>query len=249
MVVSGIKKSNSKYADYLIDSKYAFLIIFFIACILIFFSYFLFNAGSLHFHPNFLSDQINYVNTTRNLVNYGHFIIPGQFQGTGTGILPGLIFQDNTRLYMPGYYIFSAIFYKIFGQKGCAFILPNIIAYLISIVLIYIFVIKNYSRDAALLSMVLFVFFPLNIFFSLTAMSEMSIMLFFFITFNLAVRLRNKFELFFLPVLITLACLFRQTGLFLLIPIVGFLLDRGRLKQFWKIPLIVISSLILFFFS
>src|ERR1700722_1186401 len=100
------------------SSKASFLTVIGLPLLLMTVFYYLFDAGNIHFVPSFLNDQINYITVTRHLVDFGHFIIPNQYQGIGSIIVPDFLKLKTTRLYMPGYYLYSAIFYKLMGSKG-----------------------------------------------------------------------------------------------------------------------------------
>lgn len=195
------------------------------AFVAIVFFYFLFNAKILHFLPTYLNDQISYIQAARHLIDYGRFSYPPFFPATGTLVYPGLLSVDNAHLYMPGFFILLAVSYKLFGVSPFTSILPNIVCYLLSSGLIFYLAKKLYSSSVAILATVFFIFFPFNILYSLTAMSEMPLVFLSLSIMSLIVVTPQKFKLFILP-MVLLAYLFRQTEIFLLIPIIAYLFDQ-----------------------
>ena len=216
------------------------LIVFCLPLLLMTAFYYLFNAGNIHFVPSFLNDQINYITVTRHLVDFGHFIIPNQYQGIGTIIVPDFLKLKTTRLYMPGYYLYSAIFYKLLGSKGFIYVLPNILAYFFSAGLIFFIAKRLYEVQTALLSTLLFIFFPLNILFALTAMSEMTLVFIGLLTFATLILLPMKLKSYAIPLLIAVVYLFKQNEILLIIPMLAYLYDQQKVS--WKKLLFILFA-------
>ncbi len=221
-----------------------FFIIMGFSLILILFFFFFFDANNLHFVPPFLNDQMGYISVARHLIDYGHFILEGKFQGIGSMVMPGLLNETNSRLYMPGFYIFLSISYWAFGDHSYSFILPSMISYLGTIALIYIVVKKLYDLKTAILSSLIFMFFPFNLLFATLAMSEMTVVFFSFLSFTIVIFLPSKIRPFLIPLLIIIPYLFRQTSCYLLIPILAYLYDEKNINKVWQMLLIVIASAI-----
>lgn len=202
----------------------------------------------LHFIPPYLNDQTSFISVARHLVDYGHFILKDQYQGIGNIIMPGLLNTENTRLYMPGYYLVLALFYWLLGYSDLTFILPSMMAYLGTTALIFFLAKKLYGRNIALISSFLFIFFPLNILFAFNAMSEMNVVFFSLLTFVIIVLLPKNFRPFLTPFLLALPYLFRQTGMLLLIPVLAYLYDEKTPGKLWGLLIIAVSSLGIFHF-
>ena len=114
----------------------------------------LMNAGTLNASAlgTTMNDQAGYLSVAR------HFAESGMLESDL--IYPSTLNQNASRnyLYMPGYYIFLGLSMKLFG--GEAFLLPGYLAFVVSVVCIYLISTRLYDRKVGLIAAVLFCVFP-----------------------------------------------------------------------------------------
>ena len=115
-----------------------------------------------------INDQAAYVLNARNIAEHGRF--------TGNVIYTSTLAQDyppGRTLYMPGYATVLAAFFWVFGSAAPAVaFLPSMLAYLTSVVCVYLLAVRFASPVAARLAACLFAFFPPNLLFAYLAMTE-----------------------------------------------------------------------------
>lgn len=219
-------------------------VLFVLSCTLIVAFYFIYNASVIHLQPIYFSDQLGYITGARHIADYGHFILHGHFPGTGSTVLPGMGHTPYARIYMPGYYLILAAFYKLFGFCALSTIGPNIVSYLLSVILVYVISAKIYDHKAANLATLLFILLPMNLSYSMTALIEPTYTLVCLSAFTLFIFLPNKSRLAAIPILLGLLYLFRQTSLALLFPMIAYAYDTQSIKKHWQTLLVIIITFV-----
>lgn len=206
---------------------------------------FMFDINHVIYLAGSLGDQLNYVNVSRNLVNYGHFIIHGQFEGSGNIIIPGLLTSEGTRLYFPGFYLILAGFFKLFGYSPAKAILPNIMMYISGTLLTFFIGKKLYSEKIGFWSAVIFFLLPLNTFTAFTCMGDIALPFMALLMFALFLMTPQKYRALCIPFMVGAVFIFRQTGLFFLIPLLGYYADQNQKNHWWHFVLLIASTIIL----
>jgi hypothetical protein len=119
---------------------------------------------------------------------------------------------------MPGHYVVLAASYRLFGFGAVQSILPSMLAYVIASVCVFFAFLKLYGRNFATAAALLFVSFPPNIAFGLTAMSEMTLLAAAATALAIFVHVPPRWKVVVGPCLLILPLLFRETAVLLAIP-------------------------------
>lgn len=168
-----------------------------------------------------LNDQVGYISVARNLVDTG--------QMHSNVVYPSFLGQSASKdyLYMPGHYLALAAAFRVFGAGPIQSLLPSMLAYIAASVALFTGVLRTHGRRQALAASLLFVFFPANIVYALTAMSEMTLVAAAAVAFAIFVHLPTRMRPWFGPCLLLLPLLFRETGLAVAIPMAAIMFLRG----------------------
>jgi hypothetical protein len=186
---------------------------------------------------NSLNDQVGYIGVARNFLDSGHL--------HSTLIYPSLLGQlaQKDYLYMPGDYLALAAAYALFGFGAIQSVLPSMLAYVVASVALFFGVLELYGRDIATLAALLFVLFPANIVYALTAMPEMMVVCAAVIAFAIFVYLPFTLKVALGPGLLVLPLLFRETGVAIALIFAALVLfDHRRLRP-WAALLFAVGSL------
>ena len=159
-----------------------------------------------------LNDQVGYIAAARNLVDTGHL--------QSHLIYPSLLTQaaDKSYLYMPGYYLALALTYIVFGFGAVQSALPSMVAYVVAGIALFLSALRLYGRDTATIATLLFLFFPANIVFAVTAMAEMTLIAAALVAFAIFVHLPFTWRVGLGPLLLVLPLMVRETGIVIAIP-------------------------------
>lgn len=171
------------------------------------------------------NDAAGYISMARAYFDTGHFI--------SNLIYPSLINTPFTRLYMPGYYMVLATSYHLLGVSIYSSILPSIFSYMISGILIYAIGKKIYNDSVAIFAALIFLLNPLVILLALSAMSELTTIAICLLAFYVFLMMPGKLRYFIFPVLISLAFIFKQTTIFIAIPMLAIGVQKNSNKWFW----------------
>jgi len=185
-----------------------------------------------------LNDQIAYINVARNLLANGTL--------QSNTVLPATLWQHTTRdaLYMPGHPASIALSYKLFGFGAFQSILPSLISYLIAMLAVYFIAARFYEPLAGVAASLMFGLFPPVIFFSFTAMSEMTFIALFTVALAVCFYLPRRLQVWLSPLLLVAPFVFRETASFVAVPLgLYFWLDRRA--KLWQSLLFVVLSVIL----
>lgn len=207
--------------------------------------YVTYDAGTTHFLPDLLFDQISYISQARHLSDYGHIILHGKFEGMGTTIFPSLLLEGKTRLHMPGFIAMLAISFKVFGFSGFSAILPNMLSFLGTTLLLFYVGNRLYSQSAGIWAAFIFLVIPVFHLFALSALMEMSVTFVCFAAFALLLHIPSRWRAISIPLLIGATYLFRQPSVLLLIPMLAFYYDQTEQKKIWHFVAIIASTLLL----
>lgn len=207
--------------------------------------FFVYNANTLHFIPAYLNDQIGFIGAARHLVDFGHLLDPGHYEGTGSSIIPALLRSTHTRLYMPGMYLLLAASYKLFGVSAFSSILPDLAAYILSAVALYYIGRRLYSREVGLWSAVLFLLMPLNIFHAYNVVLEMPLVLVALSVFLAFITLPARWRVWSIPALLSVTILFRESLILMLIPMVAYQYDDNSDTRWWQVALVTLMTFVM----
>ena len=116
----------------------------------------------------FLIDQVDYVTGARTLLRTGSW--------DSSLIFPSLAGQPYTRnsYYLPGHFLLLAASYLCFGYGTVQSILPCVVSFVLTPPLIYLAARRLWDRRSGWLAAVVFWMVPFHVFFSLTAMCELT---------------------------------------------------------------------------
>jgi hypothetical protein len=153
-----------------------------------------------------LNDQVGYISVAR------HWLDEGKLDSSI--IYPSLLEQKLQRnsLYMPGFYAELALTFRVIGYSALTARIPALINFLLACAFVYWIALRMYGQKAAINSVALFAFFPLNLFYAFTAMAEMPLVVAALAAFSLFLILPEKFQ-WLGSLALALPILFRETGI------------------------------------
>ena len=172
------------------------------------------------------NDQVAYVDAARHLLYEGRLT---------TGIMyPSTLKQDYSHNYMygPGYATVVAASIWLFGDGVYQVIFPNILAYLISVILVFLIGSRLTTQTTGIFSALIFALFPANVVYATSAMSELTFLCIALLAFYLFLRLPADKRFYIGPLLLIFPFLFRETVCFLVIPMAFVILGsyQNRLQ-------------------
>lgn len=191
-----------------------------------------FNRGLLkHFTFFEMSDQINYLTTARNFLEHGRL--------DSSLIYIGALNQPYTKntLYMPGYPLILALIFRLFGYGVIQALLPSLLGYVAGAGLTFLIAWEIIGRKTAWLSAIFFLFFPLNLLFAFTAMTEIPFLATGLAAFYIFIHLKPGWRWSVGPFLLAVVFLIRETGALLVILMAGYML-LADWKKYWKETLV-----------
>ena len=186
------------------------------------------DLSRLHLGLLSFNDQVGYVAIARRLLDEGSL--------NASIIYPSTLLQGASRdyLYMPGHYFVLAASYFLFGFGAWQSLLPNLAAYALSALGVYLIAQRLYDRNVGLTAAILFLLFPPNIVYAFSAMSEMTRLAASVLAVGVFVYLPPRWRFWSGPWLLAIPVFFRETELSLL-PLMALLLNdqplRARLGQ------------------
>lgn len=186
-----------------------------------------------------LNDQMAYTNTARSLVAKGTL--------QSNTILPATLWQKTTSdvLYMPGHPAAIAVSYKVFGIGPFQSILPSLVSYLIAMLAIYLIGARCYSPVVGLVASLLFALFPPALFFTYTAMAELTLVAAFTSAVCACVYLPHRLRPWLGPFCLAVPFLFRESAALMALPLgLYFWLER-RDQLAWRSLVFVALSVVL----
>jgi len=195
------------------------------------------DTGELHLYGA-LNDQISYINMARSLAD--------KHELRTYVVLPATLWRKNVSdvLYMPGHSATLAVVYKLFGVGPFQSILPSLISYLVAMVAIYLIGLRLYGMWAGLVAAFLLAVLPAAIFFSFTAMSELTFVAAFTAAVAGCLYLPPRLRPWLGPFLIALPFLFRETAAFAVIPL-GLFFWLERREKRWRAVVFVALAVVL----
>ena len=186
-----------------------------------------------------LSDQIGYVTTARNIAEQGKY--------ESNVYYPGKIpyYKDHNLLYMPGNYYVRAAFFYLFGYSVFTAILPNLLSYIGSVILLFLIAQKFFGIKAAYVTVFLFMLFPLFVVYSFTAMQEMLFVFTCLLSFYLFIKMPQKVRYFLGGLTLLIPFLIRESAAFMMLGFATMIYFENKDKRFLKIIVFVLTSLTL----
>jgi 4-amino-4-deoxy-L-arabinose transferase-like glycosyltransferase len=186
-----------------------------------------------------LNDQVGYVSVARTFAESGEL---------RSGLIyPSLLNQNTSKNYpyMPGHYFALASSYLVFGYSPLSSFLPSLLAYVIGVCALLALCLKLVDRTTAYLAAFIFLTFPGNLVFSVTAMAEMTFVAAGLVCMAIFVHLPASRRPYLGPILLLLPVLFRETGAVLLIPMIALIMSDRAIS--WKRDAVVtvVLSLVL----
>jgi hypothetical protein len=209
-----------------------------VACL----SFYVILIGIERHHIYRMNDQILYIHSARNLLYDGNLT---------QGILyPSVLLQNtpHSYFYMPGHALSIALFLWLMGDGVWASIMPNILSYMASILLLYLIGRRLTNQEVGFMAGMLFAIFPINVVFAVSALSEMTLVCAGLIAFTAFLCLPSTFRPWLGPVLVCLPFLIRETGALWMIPMAAIINsdahDQHRRQH--ALALVALSMLLLF---
>ncbi|MFT5050630.1 MAG: hypothetical protein ACI8QZ_002032 [Chlamydiales bacterium] len=200
-----------------------------------------FEPDRLHLHGlgARLNDQAGYVTTARILADTGEL-------RSGL-VLPAFADHPASRVYMPGHYVMLALSYKLFGYSVGASLLPNLVAFVLAAVGVFLIGARRYGAPAGIAAALFTIAFPPNLVFAFTAMAEGTILavgVAAFCVFNL---IGPRARLVSAPFLVAASFLFRETGALWVIPMVLVVLHESRDRRWRRATMLALATVAVVF--
>ncbi len=178
-------------------------------------------------HAGILNDQVNYITAARNLSVSGEL--------TSSIIYPSTLLQRYQRnyLYMPGHALVLSWSYTLFGYGVFQSFLPNLLSFVLTMICTFLSARKLYDRTTAYLSTALFLVFPLNLLYAVSAMAEMTLIAATILALCVFLYLPDRAKPYLGACLPVLPFLFRETGALVIVPMAFLVFSRS---QQYKLP-------------
>lgn len=189
-----------------------------------------------------LNDQGGYISVARNFLDQGIL--------SSNTIYPSTLWQNTTKnyLYMPGFYLILAASYHLFGFGVFQSLLPNLVSFILASACTFLIGTKIYNRRVGFLSALIFIFFPANMIYACTAMSEMTLIFASTLAFCIFVYLPDRLKPFISPFLLILPFIFRETGALLSIPMALIILFSNKRQNIMAAIGFFLAALVLLSF-
>ena len=175
----------------------------------------LFRPTEMHIEGG-LNDQVGYVTTARWLAQTGEL--------RSHLIYPSFVDQPRWRLYMPGHYWFLAASCRLFGSGPLTWRLPGMVSFVIASVCLFLIGRRIFDAPTAGVALLLWMLFPPVLSSAFSAMAEGTVAAAALLAFCLFVHLPEGPRPFVAPLLCALPFLVRETGAFVLLPMLLVLL-------------------------
>ena len=186
-----------------------------------------------------LDDQVGYITGARNLLRTGTW--------DNNAIFPSLVSQPYTRnsCYMPGHFLLLAASYSCFGYGVIQSILPSLVSFALTPLLIYMAARRLWNRQAAWLAVIVFWMVPFHLFFSLTAMAEATLVAATALAVCAFVYLPERWKPVAGPLCLVPPFLIREWGALLVLVLASLVFARSRRGLRDSLILVVLSVLLL----
>lgn len=187
-------------------------------------------------HEVMANDQVGYLTSARWLAETGelrsHLIFPSRVR------------EPNWRLYMPGQYYVLSAGHLIFGDGPIAWRTPSFIAFVVSAVGIFVLGKSYYTLATGLVAAALFVGFPPITAFTFTAMPQLPFIAANVIAFCIFTLVPTRARAFAVPLVLALPFLFRETGAFLIIPMLIVMLGESRERPWRRVSAAALAAVV-----
>jgi 4-amino-4-deoxy-L-arabinose transferase-like glycosyltransferase len=182
-------------------------------------------VGARRLRATTLNDSVGYYATARTFARTGHL--------ESNIVYPSTLSQKTTKtyLYMPGFYVYLAIIFKLLGTGVPQALLASCLAGVTATCCTYLVALRFYDRRTALLAAALFIAYPPILFFSASAMSELAVVSAAIFVFAVFVYLPTAWMPIIGPVLLAVAFVFRETCALWVLPMLAVLWYRCREQQ------------------
>lgn len=165
-----------------------------------------------------MNDQVNHIGIARTLADTGHL--------GSTLVYPAALGRAATKtyVYLPGYHVLAAAFYRILGYSDFVALLPSACAYVASGLLLILIGRQMSNPATGRVAAFLFLAFPANVLYALSAMTDMCLVAATLLAFYSFVRLPLRLHVLAAPLLLLAPVLVRETGALLVVPMVLLIL-------------------------
>lgn len=166
------------------------------------------------------NDQVGYLTTARWLAETGEL--------RSHLIYPAYVSEPGWRLYMPGIYCVLAVGHILFGDGPIAWRMPSLLSFIVATVGVFLIGRRFYGRLSGVVAALLFALFPPITVFAFTAMPQLPFTAAGVTAFCIFAYLSPRLRPLFVPPLLVIPFLFRETGALLVIPMALVVIgDRG----------------------
>jgi 4-amino-4-deoxy-L-arabinose transferase-like glycosyltransferase len=186
-----------------------------------------------------LNDQVEYITTAQNLLRSG--TLESSVIQTGTLV-------NGSFHHMPGYPVLLAGFYKVFGVNMWSTLLPGLLAFIFSTILIYLIGKKLFDYRVGFAAFILAISFSPFLIYSFTAMVEMPFIFAALFCFLATVYLNPRLQSSLVPFLLILPFLFRETGSLLVIPLAVYVQSKSASRKLFYFIKTILGSVIVLAF-
>ncbi len=199
----------------------------------------LFDPSRLHLADHFV-DQVHYITTAR------HYLETGRFE---SGLIyPAYVEQAGWRPYMPGSYLPLILSYGALGFGVVPSLLPGWIAYVLASLGVFSVARRLYGISSAWLAVILYDFFPGNLNYAFTALTDMPFAATCILVLAAFLALPEGWRPWSAPLLLGVAFLYRETGALLVFPVTVLLVGVPGPRG-WLRPLVVATACVFFLYG
>lgn len=186
-----------------------------------------------------MNDQVGYVTASRNLAEAGEL--------EGSLYYPALIkyYKSHNLLYMPGNYYIRTLFFYIFGYSIFTAFLPNLLAFIGSVILLFLIANQIYNMKTAYFASILFSLFTPFVLYSFSAMIEIIFVFACLLSFYFFIKLPKKAKITFGGLTILFPFLIRESAVLMLPGYAIMILFENDEKRYLKAFLFLGISVVL----
>lgn len=162
-----------------------------------------------------------------------------------TLIYPSYLHYPKNYVYMPGHYLALATSYELLGYGAVQSLLPNLLAFVVTAAAVYVLARRLYGPTVGVLAALIVMTFPANVYYSLTAMSEGTLVAAVAVALAVFVHLPVQKRFLVGPLLVVLPVVFRETGALVAFPLGALILfERGRVRAAKAVVFLLLSGLV-----
>lgn len=210
-------------------------------CVLLIGSQFLWTG---HLHSSALgqsmNDQPGYITTARNIAENGEYESSVYYPAK-------MPYKSHNLTYMPGNYYIRAVFFSLFGYSIFTAFLPNLLAFIGSVILLFLTATRLFDRKIAYKAVILFMVFPPFVLYSFSAMQEMVFVFACLLSFYVFISLPQKTRYIFGGLTLLTPFFIKEVAVFMVPGFAMMIFSGYRQRRFQKTFVFLVVSVIMMF--